>query len=129
MAELIRPATSTAARLSKVTASTSLRTIRRYAAQIAEQFAPEKIILFGSYAYGIPNAESDVDLLVVMPTRSPMSQAVKIRTALPAPFALDLLVRSPQILAKQLTIGDWFITEIMTQGKVLYEKGNGSLGA
>jgi predicted nucleotidyltransferase len=44
--------------------------IRRYARQVAERFDPDKIILFGSYAYGKPTPDSDVDLLVVMPTRS-----------------------------------------------------------
>jgi len=44
-----------------------LAAIRRFARRIANQFHPRKIILFGSYAYGKPHAESDVDLLVVMP--------------------------------------------------------------
>ena len=41
-----------------------LRTIRRFARRVAEQFRPEKIILFGSHAYGQPNADSDVDIVV-----------------------------------------------------------------
>jgi predicted nucleotidyltransferase len=44
-----------------------LRVIRRYARAIAEEFRPDKIVLFGSYAYGTPHENSDVDLLVVMP--------------------------------------------------------------
>jgi predicted nucleotidyltransferase len=44
-----------------------LATIRRFVRQIAERFHPDKIILFGSYAYGQPHPESDVDLLVIMP--------------------------------------------------------------
>jgi predicted nucleotidyltransferase len=47
-----------------------LAAIRRFARQIAGRFHPEKIILFGSYAYGQPHEESDVDLLVIMPTRN-----------------------------------------------------------
>ena len=102
----------------------SLREIRLFAARIAEQFDPDQIILFGSHAYGTPHADSDVDLLVVMPTRNPIGQAVKIRLALPAPFSLDLLVRSPQTLAKLIGEDDWFLREVVSKGKVLYEKGN-----
>ena len=43
------------------------RTIRKFVAEIVRQFHPEKVILFGSYAYGKPTYDSDVDLLVIMP--------------------------------------------------------------
>jgi predicted nucleotidyltransferase len=49
--------------------SIPMRVIRRYARAIAEEFHPDKIILFGSYAYGTPHEDSDVDLLVIMPAR------------------------------------------------------------
>src|SRR5262249_36248155 len=64
--------------------------IRRFARQIAERFHPEKIILFGSYAYGTPHAESDVDLLVVMPARNAVDQAIRICGAFDRPFSYDL---------------------------------------
>ena len=51
-------------------AEVPLRVIRRFARQVAERFRPEKIILFGSYACGTPHADSDVDILVVMPAQS-----------------------------------------------------------
>ncbi len=73
-----------------------MRVIRRYARAIAEEFHPDKIILFGSYAYGTPNEDSDVDLLVVMPTRDERAQVVRIRYRLTAPFPLDLIVRTPK---------------------------------
>ena len=98
--------------------------IRRFAREVAERFEPEKIILFGSYAYGVPNEDSDVDILVVMPTRNPISQAVRIQMAVSAPFPMDLLVRSPEKLAKRLADGDSFLREIVTRGKILYEKNN-----
>jgi predicted nucleotidyltransferase len=44
-----------------------MRVIRLYAREVAEKFHPDKIILFGSYAYGTPHDDSDVDILVVMP--------------------------------------------------------------
>ena len=59
--------------------------IRRYALAIAEEFRPEKIILFGSHANGTPQEDSDVDLLVVMPTANQHSQSVRIRYRLAAP--------------------------------------------
>ena len=62
--------------------------IRRYARQIAERFQPDKIILFGSYAYGTPHEDSDVDLLVIKPTWSQHSLAVQIRYALAPPLSL-----------------------------------------
>ena len=58
-----------------------LAAIRRFARQIAERFHPEKIILFGSYAYGQPHNESDVDLLVIMPAYDVVNQAIRICTA------------------------------------------------
>jgi predicted nucleotidyltransferase len=52
-----------------------MRVIRRFARQVGERFQPDKIMLFGSYAYGKPHADSDVDILVVMPCRNPLRQA------------------------------------------------------
>ena len=69
-----------------------LRVIRRFARQVAERFEPEKIILFGSHAYGTPHADSDVDILVVMPAQDQRDQAHKIHWALQPPFPLDIIV-------------------------------------
>ena len=60
--------------------------IRRFARQVAERFHPEKIILFGSHAYGTPHADSDVDILVIMPARNRHDQAYKIRDCVSAPI-------------------------------------------
>ena len=98
--------------------------IRRFAQQVAERFEPDKIILFGSHAYGKPHAESDVDILVVMPARNQLEQAFKIRLAVYAPFGLDLIVRTPHNLQWRLAEQESFHTEIMSKGHVLYEKGN-----
>ena len=104
--------------------------IRRFARQIAERFQPDQIILFGSYAYGTPTPDSDVDLLVVMPTRNQIEQAVRIDEAIEERgFPLDLLVRTPKTLADRLRWGDTFVQEIVTRGKVLYEKVHASVGA
>jgi uncharacterized protein len=96
--------------------------IRRFARQIAERFDPEKVILFGSYAYGKPHADSDVDIMVVMPARNRTDQALRIRLAFLPPFPLDLLVRRPSDFPTDPEEVDSFTRDITTKGKVLYEK-------
>jgi predicted nucleotidyltransferase len=103
--------------------------IRRYARAVAERFKPEKIILFGSHAYGKPHADSDVDILVVMPARNEIDQAVRIDRVIDPQFPLDVIVCTPKNMAWRLQEGDSFLQEIMTKGKVLYEKANGPMGA
>ena len=104
-----------------------MRVIRRYARAVAEHFHPEKIILFGSYAYGTPHADSDVDILVVMPARNQIDQACRIDRLIDAPFPLDLLVRTPKNMKWRLEEGDSFLTEIVTKGKVLHEANDARL--
>ncbi len=102
--------------------------IRRFARQVADRFHPDKIILFGSYAYGTPHADSDVDILVIMPARNQLDQAFKIRLAIPAPFPMDLIVRTPKNMKWRLEEGESFLTEIVTKGEVLYEKDDRGVG-
>ena len=104
------------------------RVIRAFARQVAEKFRPEKIILFGSHAYGQPHEGSDVDILVIMPARNELDQALKIRLAVSAPFPMDLIVRTPQKIASRLQSKDSFHTEIVTKGKVLYAERNSPVG-
>jgi predicted nucleotidyltransferase len=110
-------------------ADVPLRVIGRFARQVAERFHPEKIILFGSYAYGAPHADSDVDILVVMPARNQIDQACRIDDAIDPPFPLDLIVRTPRNLESWLREGESFHTEIVSKGRVLYEKKHARLGA
>jgi predicted nucleotidyltransferase len=94
--------------------------------QIVRQFQPQRIILFGSYAYGQPRRESDVDLLVVMDTPlKETEQAVHICQTIEYHFGLDLIVRTPATLARRLALGDPFLREVVSQGKVLYERTDG----
>ncbi|MCU0487006.1 MAG: nucleotidyltransferase domain-containing protein [Anaerolineales bacterium] len=89
--------------------------------QIAGHFKPIRIILFGSYAYGQPKPESDVDLLVIMDTPlNETQQAVEILKTIAYRFGLDLLVYTPQHLQQRLEWGDPFLREIVDHGKVLY---------
>ena len=103
-------------------ANVPLTVIRRYAREVAAKFAPEKIILFGSHAYGKPHADSDVDILVVMPARNEIDQAVRIDRAIDPLFPLDLIVCTPKNMAWRLKEGDTFLREIMSNGKVLSMK-------
>ena len=106
-----------------------MRLIRRFAHDVAEQFHPDKIILFGSYAYGTPHEDSDVDILVIMPTWNQLRAAARIDIALDPPFPLDIIVRTPKEMKWRLAEGDLFHTEIVSKGKVLYEKGDTGVGA
>jgi predicted nucleotidyltransferase len=106
-----------------------LSVIRCFARQVAERFEPDKIILFGSHAYGQPHADSDVDVLVVMPVRNEIDQAVRIDRAIDPPLPLDLIVCTPRNLAWRLGEGDSFLREVVAKGKVLYEKADSPVGA
>lgn len=102
----------------------SMQAIRALAKRIAGKFQPEKIILFGSYAYGRPGPASDVDLLVIMDTtlRSRQQRLEISRALSPRPFAMDIIVRTPKQLDERIALGDSFLCEILTRGKVLYER-------
>lgn len=92
--------------------------------RIVEKFDPEQIILFGSYAYGQPHQDSDVDLFVVMEsTLSAAFRSLEIcRLIRPRPFPADIIVKTPSELNAALARGDYFIKEILTNGRVLYER-------
>ncbi len=96
--------------------------IYEVARRIADRFHPQRIILFGSYAYGIPRAESDVDLLIIMDTQlSETRQALQIRQDLNPLFAIDILVYTPARIDQRIAWGDSFLKEIIERGVVLYE--------
>jgi len=99
--------------------------IEQFARRVAEEFHPDKIILFGSYAEGAPNEDSDVDLLVIMPHKGrPAEQATLIRERVPRAFPMDLLVRDPEVLRQRLGWGDFFLREVVEKGITLYESAN-----
>jgi predicted nucleotidyltransferase len=94
--------------------------------RIALELRPEKIILFGSYAYGEPTHDSDVDLLVILETTdSPTQRYLSVsRLLYPRPFPVDILVKTPDEIKDSLDKGDFFLREILTQGRVLYERSH-----
>ena len=98
--------------------------IQLYADAIGRQFRPQKVILFGSYAYGQPTKDSDVDLMVLMPKRRRSRRtATEIRLRLGyAGFPLDLLVWTPERLREWSEAGDGFARAILDRGQVLYER-------
>jgi predicted nucleotidyltransferase len=90
--------------------------------QIAREFSPDRIILFGSYAYGQPGNDSDVDILVVLPFKGkPVRKAIEIRNKVNAGVPLDLIVRTPEQVADRVAQNDWFMREILERGHTLYE--------
>jgi predicted nucleotidyltransferase len=92
--------------------------------RIVTVFAPEKIILFGSYAYGEPSIDSDVDLLVIQKTSlQRVERTVAIsELILPRPFPVDIFVKTPNEIQDALSKNDPFIKEIISRGRVLYEQ-------
>lgn len=82
---------------------------------------PERIILFGSYAYGQPNPESDIDLLVIVKSDKNFHERIQaIRPLLPKDRPIDLLVLTPEEF--QATKGtNPLVTEIDHKGRVIYE--------
>lgn len=101
----------------------STQDIQRYCDAIAKAFKPQKIILFGSYAYGRPHRDSDVDLLVVMPERrrAGYQTVVRIREKVAASFPVDLLVHGCRDIERRIKDGESFILDITEKGRVMYE--------
>jgi predicted nucleotidyltransferase len=96
--------------------------INDFGRRLAREFQPRTVVLFGSYAYGKPSPDSDVDILVVMPLNgNPVDKSVEMRLKLQPRFPLDLLVRTPAKIKERLAMGDDFIKDIFDKGKVLYE--------
>jgi predicted nucleotidyltransferase len=106
----------------------SMESIQAAAMRIAEQFKPQKIILFGSYAYGKPNEDSDVDFMVLVRGRDADSHDDRIRTGMNFEFPVDLLVRSATEFDRRIKMGDQFLIDINSAGKVLYEAADKGVG-
>ena len=92
--------------------------INAYCRVLAREIHPLKIILFGSYATGSATADSDVDLIIVMPFRgNPTDRVVEIRGRAEAPFPMDLLVWKPSRIRRR----DSFTRTVLNEGRVMYE--------
>jgi predicted nucleotidyltransferase len=97
--------------------------IRTQTQLIAKKFNPRKIILFGSYAYGKPTPESDVDLLVITDLyKSKWELSAEIALTVDHAFPLDIIIKTMPEVEARLAQGDFFIEDIINKGKVLYER-------
>ena len=102
---------------------TQLETIQDLSQRIAREFQPDRIILFGSYAYGTPRPDSDVDLLVIMPFDGKgFRKSLEILNRMDPSFDVDLIARRPDDTARRYAEGDPLIREALDHGKVLYER-------
>jgi len=102
---------------------TSRDEIRKLANRIAEMFRPERIILFGSYAYGSPRADSDVDLLVLLQFEGKsFRKSLEIINAVNPSFSVEILARRLDDTKRRYEQGDPLIREALDKGEVLYER-------
>lgn len=101
----------------------SREVIQELCDKIFEEFHPEKIVLFGSYAYGKPREHSDVDLLVILPFEgSPFRKSLEILNKVDPRFPIDLLARTPADTIRRYRQGDPLIKEALDKGAVLYDQ-------
>jgi predicted nucleotidyltransferase len=97
--------------------------IQELSDRIAATFSPEKIVLFGSYAYGDPKEFSDVDLLIIMNYEGhPHDKSIEIWDAVRPGFSVDLLARKPDDTLRRYSEYDPLIREALDKGKILYER-------
>jgi len=97
--------------------------IKKIVGRIVRKYKPEKIYLFGSFAWGKPTKDSDVDLLIVKKTRKKwIARQIEIGRIIDGEIATDTLVRTPLEIKRRLDLGDFFYRNILRKGKMLYEK-------
>lgn len=92
--------------------------------KLVAEYAPQQIILFGSYASDNAGPDSDIDLLIIKDTQARfIDRWVEVRRILSDPhreIPIETLVLNPQELHERLSIGDQFISEIVEKGRILY---------
>ena len=91
--------------------------------KIVNGYNPEKIILFGSYVWGEPDEHSDYDLLIIKEDKNNFFEdQSKIRRLVGRKAAIDVLIYTPDEISNRLKLGDFFVSNIISKGKILYEK-------
>lgn len=103
----------------------SEKTLKGIVRKIERGYSPEKIILFGSYAYGKPSSISDIDLFIIKDTKEkPVDRFCRVRKLIRnvKEISVQPIVFTKKELAERLDIEDDFIAEILAKGKVLYER-------
>lgn len=98
--------------------------LRRAVDRLRRQYQPERIVLFGSYAYGKPTEDSDIDLLIIkQTTERPIDRRVAVTRIVSDPDAtvpIEVIVLTPEELRERLEIGDQFLLEVTERGRTLY---------
>lgn len=98
--------------------------IKRLKDKIIKSYQPEKIIIFGSYVWGKPNKSSDLDLFIIKNSRKER----RFRTTeveqllLDRHLPLDILVYTPKETEDSLKEDNFFVKEIVNQGKIIYDR-------
>ena len=109
-----------------LTAMAGMKQVKDFVQRLTREFSPQRVILFGSHARGDHSVDSDVDLLVIMPTRKrTLQQALEIRRRISHRFPLDLIVRTPGDVDRRVALHDQFLTTVLAEGKTLYESPGG----
>lgn len=92
--------------------------------RLRTNYAPQKVILFGSYAQDNPQPDSDIDLLIIKDTSERfIDRWVTVRQILSDPtrkVAIETFVLTPQEISDRIARGDQFVAEILQKGRVLY---------
>ena len=101
------------------------RVLKEITRRLVKEIKPEKIVLFGSYAYGQPSKDSDLDFLIIKNTKLPASKRYSLVSDVlyPRLIPMDFIVRTPAEIKDRLKGFDPFLREVLDKGKILYEKG------
>ncbi len=101
-------------------------TIQKILDKLVTGYAPQKVILYGSYAYGKPDRDSDIDLLIIKETTERFIDrwvtVQQILTGTHPSIPVETLVLTPQEMERRPAIGDQFVEEIITRGEILYAR-------
>lgn len=101
----------------------AMNQIEAVSRKIVREFHPERVILFGSHAYGSPADFSDVDILVIMPFEGhPFDKSLEVLNRINPSFSVDLLVRRPDDTKRRYDEYDPLIRDALDSGRVLYER-------
>lgn len=100
----------------------TLKKIKKFTNILAKKYNPERVILFGSFAWGKPTSDSDVDLLIIKNTKKNFLQRhLEVRKIIDGQLPIDILVRTPREVKERLNLGDFFYQDILNKGKCLHE--------
>lgn len=101
----------------------AMNDIAEFSRRVAEEFQPEKIILFGSHARGEARDYSDVDMLVVMPFQGNwLDTSLEILKRTNPSFSVDLITRRPEEVERRYREHDPLIRAALDEGTILYEQ-------